>query len=50
MRIFITKYEMFLFAGFLFILMIESVVDGIFGGEGHSHFPTAEYQEVGGEI
>jgi len=37
--------ELLLCAGFLFILMIESVVDGIFGGEGHSHFPTAEYQE-----
>ena len=38
-------YETFS-AGFLFILLIESVVDGIFGGEGHSHFPSGQSEEV----
>jgi len=38
--------ELLLCTGFLFILMIESVVDEIFGGEGHSHFPSTEDQEV----
>jgi len=37
--------ELLLCIGFLFILLIESVVDGIFGGEGHSHFPSGQSEE-----
>ena len=32
--------------GFLLILLIESVVDSLFGGHGHSHFPSQESLEV----
>jgi len=37
--------ELLVCIGFLLILLLESVVDGIFGGEGHSHFPSTQEQE-----